>query len=95
MYNSEVDTIVNTFSQRKNSSGITFISGETSTSNFLKNIKEVYASDPVTAQSKLMQLDLFSEILSLKDIEVRKLMTDIVYIAKKEGRSYGPFGKVY
>jgi len=95
VYNSEVDTIVNTFSQRKNSSGITFISGETSTSNFLKNIKEVYASDPVTAQSKLMQLDLFSEILSLKDIEVRKLMTDIVYIAKKEGRSYGPFGKVY
>ena len=42
-----------------------------------------------------MQLDLFSEILSLKDIEVRKLMTDIVYIAKKEGKSYGPFGKVY
>lgn len=95
VYNSEVDKIVNTFTQRKNSAGISFISGESSTSNFLKNIKEVYQSDPVTAQSKLMQLDLFSEILSLKDIEVRKLMTDIVYIAKKEGRSYGPFGKVY
>jgi hypothetical protein len=95
VYSAEVDTIVNTFSQRKNSSGITFVSGESSTSNFLKNIKQVYESDPVTAQSKLMQLDLFSEILSLKDIEVRKLMTDIVYIAKKEGRPYGPFGKVY
>jgi uncharacterized protein YbaA (DUF1428 family) len=95
VYNSEVDKIVNTFSQRKNTSGISFFTGESSSSNFLKNIKEVYASDPVTAQSKLMQLDLFSEILSLKDIEVRKLMTDIVYIAKKEGRTYGPFGKVY
>ena len=95
VYSKEVDTIVNKFTQRKNSAGITFVTGETSSSNFLKNIKEVYASDPVTAQSKLMQLDLFSEILSLKDVEVRKLMTDIVYIAKKEGRSYGPFGKVY
>jgi hypothetical protein len=95
VYSKEVDTIVNTFTQRKNSSGITFVTGESSTSNFIKNIKQVYESDPVTAQSKLMQLDLFSEILSLKDIEVRKLMTDIVYIAKKEGRSYGPFGKVY
>lgn len=95
VYSNEVDKIVNTFTQRKNSAGIPFITGEKSASNFLKNIKEVYQSDPVTAQSKLMQLDLFSKILSLKNIEVRKLMTDIVYIAKKEGRSYGPFGKVY
>jgi hypothetical protein len=95
VYSQEVDKIVNAFAQKKNSAGIPFITGENSAANFLKNIKEVYQSDPVTAQSKLMQLDLFAEILSLKDIEVRKLMTDIVYIAKKEGRSYGPFGKVY
>jgi hypothetical protein len=24
-----------------------------------------------------------------------KLITDVVYVAKKEGRAFGPFGKIY
>jgi hypothetical protein len=95
VYSVQVDKIVQQFASRKNSAGIPFITNETSAQKFLSNIKEVYKSDPVTAQSKLMQLDLFSEILGLKENQVRKLMTDIVYIAKKEGKAYGPFGKVY
>ena len=36
-----------------------------------------------------------SAVMDLKSNELRKLLTDIVYLAKKEGRAYGPFGKVY
>ena len=42
-----------------------------------------------------MQLDLISELLSLSDKELSKLLTDIVFFAQKKGKKYGPFGKVY
>ena len=64
-------------------------------SEFEKNISMCYMADPVTAQSKLMQLDLLLSILELPKTDLSKLLTDIVYVAKKEGRAFGPFGKVY
>jgi len=42
-----------------------------------------------------MQIDFLVAILSLNAQQLSKLVTDIVYIAKKEGRAFGPFGKVY
>jgi len=69
--------------------------GITSESEFKENLKLCYACDPVTAQSKLMQLDFLKAILSLSKTDLSKLLTDIVYAAKKEGHSFGPFGKIY
>jgi hypothetical protein len=62
---------------------------------FKTNLKIVYKSDLGAAVSKLMQLDLISELLSLSDKELSKLLTDIVFFAQKKGKKYGPFGKVY
>jgi len=69
--------------------------GITSMTEFKNNLKACYACDPVTAQSKLMQLDFLIAVLSLDKQQLSKLVTDIVYVAKKEGRAFGPFGKIY
>jgi hypothetical protein len=79
--------------QQLSSSKLDF--GITSQTDFETNLKHCYAADPVTAQSKLMQLDFLKAILSLKQKDLSKLLTDIVYVAKKEGRTFGPFGKIY
>lgn len=76
-------------------SGQQLYTGITSMSDFKTNLKACYACDPVTAQSKLMQLDFLTAILSLDKQQLSKLITDIVYVAKKEGRAFGPFGKIY
>jgi hypothetical protein len=69
--------------------------GISTDAEFKKNLEACYASDPVTAQSKLMQMDFLKSILSLNEKDLSKLLTDIVYVAKKEGRAFGPFGKIY
>lgn len=79
--------------QQLSSSKIKF--GVTTESEFKENLKLCYACDPVTAQSKLMQLDFLAAILSLSKKDLSKLITDVVYAAKKEGRAFGPFGKIY
>jgi hypothetical protein len=75
------------------SSKISF--GISTDAEFKKNLEACYASDPVTAQSKLMQMDFLKSILSLSEKDLSKLITDVVYVAKKEGRAFGPFGKIY
>jgi hypothetical protein len=75
------------------SSKISF--GISTDAEFKKNLEACYASDPVTAQSKLMQMDFLKSILSLNEKDLSKLITDVVYVAKKEGRAFGPFGKIY
>lgn len=63
---------------------------------FLSNICAVFNSDrPDLAHSKLMQLDVFSEIFSLRKDEVEELLTGIAYAAQKKGDVFGPFGKLY
>ena len=81
-----------------NKAGLTgnqLYTGITTEAEFKQNLKACYASDPVTAQSKLMQLDFLIAILSLGKEQLSKLVTDVVYVAKKEGKSFGPFGKIY
>lgn len=81
--------------QAVNTAGAKIITNITTPNEFLENIKMCYQADPVTAQSKLMQLDFLLSILTLNKTDLSKLLTDIVYVAKKEGRAFGPFGKVY
>ena len=81
-----------------NNAGLTgqqLYTGITTEQEFDTNLKYCYLCDPVTAQSKLMQLDFLTAVLSLNAQDLSKLVTDVVYVAKKEGRAFGPFGKVY
>ena len=84
-----------TASNKAGLTGQQLYTGITTPTEFDTNLQYCYLCDPVTAQSKLMQIDFLVAILSLNAQQLSKLVTDIVYIAKKEGRAFGPFGKVY
>lgn len=91
----KIKEIINRVKGLTNSAGIPVEKKEDSWDAIEKNIIEVFKSDPVTAQSKLMQLDFVCGILTLDKDKVQKMMTDIVYDAMKKGKKFGPFGKVY
>ena len=61
------------------------------------NIKETFrrTSQPQTANSKLMQLTWLYNVMSLPTKERNGLLTDMIYLAEKAGRGYGPYGKLY
>jgi hypothetical protein len=90
---SKISSSLNTL--KSAASGIEVKTGITNQSELDNNLQLCYAGDPVTAQSKLMQIDFLIAILKLDEKQLSKLITDIVYVAKKEGRPFGPFGKVY
>tara|TARA_B100000676_G_scaffold203128_1_gene199371 strand:- start:58 stop:1383 length:1326 start_codon:yes stop_codon:yes gene_type:complete len=61
------------------------------------NIRETFSrtSQPQTANSKLMQITWLYNLLSLSTKKRNKMLTDIIYLAEKSGRRYGPYGKLY
>ena len=91
----KVDDLLRKFSTAKNSAGVRFFSGVNSMRDFKENLEKVYLADVGAAVSKLMQLDLIADILNLNEKQLNEMLTDIIYMAQKKGRKYGPFGKVY
>lgn len=67
----------------------------TDVSTFITNITTVFGTEPHVANSKLMQLTFLNQILSLSKDKLDELMTDMVFIAAKQGSRFGPFGKLY
>ena len=61
------------------------------------NIRETFSrtSQPQTANSKLMQITWLYNLLSLSTKKRNKMLTDMIYLAEKSGRRYGPYGKLY
>ena len=61
------------------------------------NIRETFSrtSQPQTANSKLMQLTWLYNLLSMSTKDRNKMLTDMIYLAEKSGRRYGPYGKLY
>ena len=61
------------------------------------NIRETFGrtSQPQTANSKLMQITWLYKVLSLSTKNKNKLFTDMIFLAEKAGRRYGPYGKLY
>jgi hypothetical protein len=69
--------------------------GGVSKKDFFINLSDVYSGDPIQAHSKIMQIYFLAEVLSLKENERNKFMTDLIFLAQKKGRTFGPFGKIY
>ena len=64
--------------------------------NFKKNFMSAYnTSRPDFAHSKLMQMHLICEIVSLKGEKLDDLVTTMAFLAQKKGKTFGPFGKLY
>ena len=47
------------------------------------------------ANSKCMQVVWLYNLLSLSTKNRNKMLTDMIYLAEKSGRRYGPYGKLY
>lgn len=48
-----------------------------------------------TAISKLMQIDFLFEFLKLKKSSQEEIITDMVFLAMKKGKNFGPHGKLF
>ena len=59
------------------------------------NLLFVFGTKAHVANSKCQQIKWLSEFLSLSDDDRDNFGTDMVFLAKKEGSSYGPFAKIY
>lgn len=72
---------------------------EPTVENALNNLTMLFVDEPHVANSKLQQIKwLHNVLVVLKnkgDEKFNRFCTELVFLSKKEGRSYGPFGKVY
>ena len=61
------------------------------------NISKTFSdtSQPQTAQSKLMQVTWLYNLLTLTVKNRNKFLTDMIYLAEKAGRRFGPYAKLY
>ena len=74
--------------------GVDFGSGENADAVF-DIFLSIFGTQPHVANSKLQQLTFFHLITSLKPDELDEFGTDMVFLAMKAGRRYGPFAKLY
>ena len=88
-FNKEYDKFLYKFKKIKQYTGIT-------ENNFKKNFASAYnTSRPDFAHSKLMQMHLVCEIVSLEGEKLDDLLTTLAFLAQKKGKVFGPFGKLY
>jgi hypothetical protein len=62
---------------------------------FVQNMTKIMIANPPIGNSKLMQLTLVYELVSLKKEDLNRVMTKITMLAQKKGAQFGPFGKLY
>lgn len=51
--------------------------------------------EPWVANSRCQQITWLSQLLKLQGDNMNKFLADLVFLSKKEGERYGPFGKIY
>ena len=59
------------------------------------NLLFVFGTKPFVANAKCQQIKWLSEYLSLSNEDRGTFGTDMVFIAKKEGKKYGVFAKIF
>ena len=63
---------------------------------FVNNMKNALENDPYgLATSKLMQMKFIAMLSGMKVANRDEFMTDMVFLAAKKGKRFGPFGKLY
>ena len=61
----------------------------------IANMTEVFETHPDAANSKCMQISYMEAMFSLSKEKRDKIGTDMVFYASKEGKRFGPHGKIY
>ena len=62
---------------------------------FEANMLKVYETEPHVAHSKCMQMKFMEVLVTMTPKKQREFMTDMVFLAAKKGKRFGPFGKLY
>ena len=75
------------------SNGVDF--GDADAEQAWKNLHYVFGTKPHVANAKCQQIKWLCGFMKLDAGERDDFGTDMVFLAKKEGRSYGPFAKIY
>jgi len=90
----ELNVHENRFKKAKESGKVNF--GQSLTvQKFSENMLQIFDTNPKIANTKLNQLDLISQIVSLNANDLNDLLTNMTYFAQKKGDVFGPFAKVY
>ena len=63
--------------------------------DFINNFMEAFSVESDVANSKLMQLQFLDMLYSKTKAEYNELLTNMVFLAMKKGKYFGPFGKLY
>ena len=92
-FNKKVDEYKKLFSKLK-TKGVD-VGGVTKQEDFVVNMQTVFANKPHTAKAKLMEMKFIESVLDLEEKKREEFMTDMVFIAAKKGKRFGPFGKLY
>jgi len=71
------------------------VGGLTKQDEFVVNMQTVFLNKPYTAKAKLMEMKFIEAVIDLDDKKREEFMTDMVFIAAKKGKRFGPFGKLY
>lgn len=58
-------------------------------------LRYLFEVQPWVANSKCQQITWLDKVLALPSDDLNNFMADMTFLAKKEGRNYGPFGKIY
>ena len=62
----------------------------------VNNLKTIFKHEPHVVNSKLMQITWLDGLLRIKANKDRdKFCTDLIFLAEKAGRRYGPYAKLY
>jgi len=73
--------------------GVNF--GDADAEQAWKNLEFVFGTKPHVANAKCQQIKWLCGFMKLDAGERDDFGTDMVFLAKKEGKSYGPFAKIY
>ena len=91
-FNKEINEYKTIFNKLR-SKGVSL--GETDPDKALGNIAAVFLSKPHAAKSKLMGMKFIHSVVTMPKKKMDEFMTDMVFIAAKKGKRFGPFGKLY
>ena len=61
----------------------------------IDNLKIIFQEDPDTANSKCMQITFMDELFKKDEATRNKIGTNLVFLASKIGKGFGPHGKIY
>jgi hypothetical protein len=69
--------------------------GVATADKFCDSIIKTLKKNPESATQKLMSMTFIWKLMSVSKKKQEEILTDMIFLAKKKGKTFGPFGKLY